>query len=106
MKYIDVFDKLVDQYNNSVHSSIKMSPVEASEKKNENKVFRNLYPDFWGKTVTPYFLVGDNVRITKKTKLFEKGFTPHWTKEVFTINKIILTIPTTYKITDLSEEEI
>ena len=33
-KYIDVLDKLVDQYNNSVHSTIKMSPVAASLKKN------------------------------------------------------------------------
>ena len=45
-KYIDVLDKLVDQYNYLVHSSIKMSPVEASQKKNENIIFRNLYPDF------------------------------------------------------------
>ena len=49
-KYIDVLDKLVDQYNNTVYSSLNMSPVEASLKKNENKVFRNLYPDFGGKT--------------------------------------------------------
>ena len=27
-KYIDVLDKLADQYNNTVHSSIKMSSVE------------------------------------------------------------------------------
>ena len=106
MKYIDVFDKLVDQYNNSVHSSIKMSHVKASQKKNENKVLRNLYPDFGDKTLTSYFSVGDNVRITKKTKLFEKGFTPHWTEEVFTISKIIVTIPTIYKIPDLNGEEI
>ena len=45
-KYIDVLDKLAYQYNNTVHSSIKMTPVEASLKKNENKVWRNLYPDF------------------------------------------------------------
>ena len=101
-----MLDKLVDQYNNSVHSSIKMFPVEASQKNNENKIFRNLYPHFVGKTLTPYFSVGDNVRITKKRNLFEKGFTPRWTEEVFTINKIILTIPTTYKITDLNGEEI
>ena len=37
-KYIDVLNTLVDQYNNSVHSSIKMTLVEASLKKNENKV--------------------------------------------------------------------
>ena len=63
-------------------------------------------PDFGVKTLTPYFSVGDNVRLTKKTKLFEKGFTPRWTEVVFTINKIILTIPTTNKITDLNGEEI
>ena len=38
--------------------------------------------------------------------MFEKGCTPRWTEGVFTINKIIVTIPTTYKITDLNEEEI
>ena len=43
-----------------------MSPKEASRKENENKVWRNLYPEFGGKTLTPKFLIGDNVRITKK----------------------------------------
>ena len=38
--------------------------------------------------------------------MFEKGFTPRWTKVVFTFNKIILTIPTTYKIADLNGEKI
>ena len=36
-KYVDVLDLLVDQYNNTIHSSIKMSPKEASRKENENK---------------------------------------------------------------------
>ena len=42
-KYIDILDKLVDQYNNTTHSSIGMTPKEASEKRNEAKVWRNLY---------------------------------------------------------------
>ena len=54
-KYIVVLDKLVDLYNNTVHSSIKMSPVQASLTKNENKVWRNLYPEFGGKTLTQNF---------------------------------------------------
>ena len=37
-KYIDVLDLLVEQYNNTIHSSIKMTPVEASGEVNENKV--------------------------------------------------------------------
>ena len=67
-KYVDVLDLLVDQYNNAIHSSIKMTPKEASRKKNENKVWRNLYPEFGGKTLTPKFSIGDNVIITKKEK--------------------------------------
>ena len=41
-KYVDVLDILVDQCNNTIHSSIKMTPKEASRKENENKVWRNL----------------------------------------------------------------
>ena len=43
--YWDKLDKLVDDYNNRKHSSIKMTPIEASKKENENKVFANLYGD-------------------------------------------------------------
>ena len=64
--FVDILDLLVDQYNNAIHSSIKMTPKEASRKENENKVWRNLYPEFGGKTLTPKFSIGDNVRITKK----------------------------------------
>ena len=84
-KYVDVLDLLVDQYNNTIHSLIKMSPKEASRKENENKVRRNLYPEFGGKTLAPKFLIGDNVRITKKKMC--KGYTQRWTKEVFKIRK-------------------
>ena len=31
-KYIDVLDLHVDQYNNTIHSSIKMTPIEASQR--------------------------------------------------------------------------
>jgi len=44
-KYIDVLDDFVERYNNTRHSSMKMTPVEASKKENEVRVYRNLYPD-------------------------------------------------------------
>ena len=59
-----------------------------------------------GKTLTPKFSIGDHVRITKKKKIFDKGYTQIWTEDVFTISKMQLTIPVTYKITDYNEEEI
>jgi len=45
-KYIDVLDDFVERYNNTRHSSIKMTPVEASKKTNAINVYRNLYPGF------------------------------------------------------------
>ena len=45
-----------------------MTAKEASRKENKNKVWRNLYPEFRGKTLTSKFLIGNNVQITKKGK--------------------------------------
>ena len=83
-----------------------MTPKEASRKENENKVWRNLYPEFGGKILTPKFSIGDHVRIIKKKQTFDKGYTQRWSEEVFKISKIQLTIPLTYKITDYNGEEI
>ena len=105
--YIDVLPDLVKDYNNTVHSSIKMTPIEASKKKNELTVWRNLYPDRYKiYDLTPKFSVGDKVRITKKKKVFEKGYTTRWTEEIFTIKEIQNTNPITYKLKDLNKKEI
>ena len=46
------------------------------------------------------------MRISKKKKTFEKGFTPNWTEELFIVSAVRSTIPITYKLTDLKGEEI
>ena len=51
-------------------------------------MWRNLYPEFGGKTLTRKFSIGDSVRITKKKKTFNKGYTQRWMKEIFKISKI------------------
>ena len=105
--YIDVLPDLVEDYNNTVHSSTKLTPKEASKKKNELTVWRNLYPDRYKKyDITPKFSVGDEVKITKKKKVFEKGYTTRWTEEIFTITEVQNTNPVTYKLADLQGEEI
>ena len=105
--YIDQLPDLVKEYNNTRHSSMKMTPVKASKKENELKVWRNLYPEHLEiRDINPKFSVGDKVRISKKKKTFEKGYTTRWTKEIFTIVEVNLTSPVTYKIADLNGEEI
>ena len=105
--YMNVLPNLVKDYNNTVHSSTKLTPIDASKKKNELTVWRNLYPDrFKINELTPKFSVGDEVRITKKKKVFEKGYTTRWTEEIFTIKEIRNTNPITYKLEDLQGEEV
>jgi len=95
-KYIDILDEFVNWYNNTVHSSIKMTPTEASKTENENQVWRNLYGDYSPpERKAPKFSIDDNVRITKKKSIFEKGCTPRWTEEVFLqFQKFVTRIPT------------
>ena len=53
------------------------------------------YPEFGSKILAPKFSICDHVRITKKKKTFDKGYTQRWTEEVFKISKIQFTIPVT-----------
>ena len=106
--YWDKTDKLVDDYNNTKHSSVKMNPKKASKKENEKNVLVNLYGDliYW-KPEKQKFAIGDKVRISKyKRRVFDKGYTPNWTEEVFVVNKVIPTKPVTYEIIDSMGEKI
>ena len=106
-QYLDILPKILKQYNNTKHNSTKMTPIEASKKKNEGIVYFNLYGDMEISKQKPKFEIGDKVRISKyKRKVFDKGYTPNWTEEVFTIDKIQYTNPITYKLKDLNNEEI
>ena len=94
--YLDVLPKLVSSYNNTVHSAINMSPIDASACSSQ-ELFRRLYgydskremltgqADFHGKMLS----VGTTVRIKYHEKLMDKGYYPSWTDEVFTIAKAI-----------------
>ena len=105
--YINVLPDLVKEYNNTRHFSIKMTPVKASKKENELRVWRNLYPEHFERhDIKPKFSVGDKVRISKKKNTFEKGYTTRWTEEIFTMIEVKHTSPITYKIADLIGEEI
>ena len=54
----------------------------------------------------PKFKVDDHVRISKCKNIFAKGYTPNWFEEVFVVKEIKNTVPWTYVINDLNNEEI
>ena len=99
--YLDILPEILKRYNNTKHRSIKMTPAEASRKENEGTVYFNLFGDMNPTSTKPKYRVGDKVRISKY-----KGYTPNWSEEVFTVDKIQYTNPITYRLKDQSGEEI
>jgi hypothetical protein len=77
---------LVEFYNNTYNRSIKTKPVDVNIK-NEDQVWLNLYGDQKQKLKLK-FKIGDNVRLSKSKRAFEKGYTSNWTKEIFVIYQI------------------
>ena len=107
--YIDVLPEMIKKYNSTYHRSIESTPTDARKPANYQHVFDALYDGKnlqIGKKTKPKFKIGDKVRIVKKKKTFEKGYTTNWTEEIFTVIKVQPTIPVTYKIEDTRGEEI
>ncbi|XP_070169701.1 uncharacterized protein [Polyergus mexicanus] len=71
MRPIDVTPAIADKLLNTVYSNIKIAAPAR-------------------------FKVADPVRVSKFKTIFEKGFTPNWTTEIFRITKIQRTNPITY----------
>ena len=78
--YIDKLDDIVDEYNNTYHTTIKMKPIDVKDNININTSKKVNYKD-------PKFKVGDRVRISKYKNIFAKGYMPNWSEEVFVIKK-------------------
>ena len=97
--YYDVLDDVVNEYDNTKQNTIKMKPKDAGY---NNK---RVYIDEHNKKDSR-FKIGDRVRISKFKNIFAKGYTPNWSKEIFIFNKVNDTVPYTYNLQDLNDEEI
>ena len=96
--YFDVLD-IVNKYNNAVHRAIKMKPIDVT-----SDSYAEYNEDSNKKD--PKFKVGDHVRISKYKNIFPKGYATNWSEKVFVVSKIKSTVPWTYVISDLNDEEI
>ena len=106
--YYDVLDDVVNKYNNTKHSTIKMKPIDGKDTTKSTSLERNnkrVYIDEHNEKDSR-FKVGDRVRISKFKNIFAKGYTPNWSKEIFIVDKINDTVPYTYNLKDLNDEEI
>ena len=97
--FFDLLVDIVNKYNNAVHRTIKIKPIDIADDSyaQYNKDFNKNDPNF---------KVGDHVRISKHKNIFVKRYTPNWSEEVFVVSKIKNTFPWTYVVNDLGGEEI
>ena len=98
---IDVLPTITKQYNNRIHSSTKLTPIQASLKKNEGYVYNNLLDK--RKKMKPKFQVNDLVRVADLKKTFSKGDTTNWSYKLYKITEIINDTLPSYKIDNLKE---
>ena len=96
--YYDVLHDVVNKYNNTKHSTIKMKPVDVVDNK---RVYIDEHNEKDSK-----FKAGDRVRISRYKNIFAKGYAPNWSSEIFIVDKVNDTIPYTYNLKDLNDEEI
>ena len=99
--WIDVLPKITKQYNNKIHSSTELTPIQASLKKNEGYVYKNLIDK--RKKIKPKFQINDLVRTADLKRTFSKGDTTNWSYKLYKITEIINDTIRSYKIDNLKE---
>src|SRR6266853_4930845 len=108
-RWLEVLPELLRAYNASKHRSIGMAPDD---------VTANVEHELWtrqeakepqkvtAKEPKTRFVVGDEVRLSKAKNVFEKGYLPNWTEEIFIVNRVLNTMPIQYKVRDYRNAEI
>ena len=102
--WIKDLDKLVKVYNNSYHRTIKMKPIDASKKSNENIVRKNYNFEITDNKLK--FSIGDKVRVSLLKNTFEKGYTSNWSEQIYIIDDIKSSNVHYYYLKDLNEEKL
>ena len=99
--WVDILPTITKQYNKKVHSSTKLTPIQASLKKNEGYVYKNLSDK--RKKLKSKFQINDLVRVADLKKTFSKGDKTNWSYKLYKTTEIINDTIPSYKIDNLSE---
>ena len=100
-KWIDISPNVTKQYNIRVHTSTKLTPIQASLKKNESYVYKNLLDK--RNKITPNFQINDLVRTADLKRTFSRGDTTNWSYKLYKITEILHDTIPTYHIDNLPE---
>ena len=99
--WLSELPSVVKQYNNTIHSSTKMTPIQASKKSNEKIVYNNLKDN--RETQKPKFKLGQLVHTADIKRVFSKGDSTNWSYKLYTITEVIHDTIPSYRIDYLPE---
>jgi hypothetical protein len=108
--WISVIPKITDAINHTICRSTGLRPFDIDEK-NANNVWEELYAPL----VRNYneitrnklkFSKGDAVRISRAKPIFEKGYHPKFSDEIFFVSTLSNSIPHYYGLIDYKDEPI
>ena len=85
--WLSELSSVVNKYNNTIHKSIKMTPIQASKKSNERKVYYNLQDK--REKQTPKYKLGQLVRTADIKRVFSKGDSTNYSYKLCTITEVI-----------------
>lgn len=91
VKWVNKLKDFIDIYNNTPHRGLNnIKPNESSEKKEE---LLKLNIEKINHMINIKFKLneGDKVRLKEQSKTFEKGYTPKWSSEIYTVKRINIT---------------
>lgn len=115
-RYVDVLQKLVDAYNNSIHRSIRMAPSRV-KMSDTSAIFKRLFPGFKNEhDLRSYiaqqdisktkFKIGSLVRIKYYLNVMEHRFLPNYSDQIYRVTSIVKGYPRyRYRLSHLDKEE-
>ena len=99
--WISELPSVIKQYNNTIHHSTKLTPIQASKKSNEKLVYSNLQDK--RKILDPKYKLGQLVRTADIKRVFSKSDSTNWSYKLYTITEVLHDTIPTYKINYLPE---
>ena len=99
--WLSELPSVIKHYNNTLHNSTKMKPIDASKRANEKKVYTSLQDRRVRQQ--PKFKLGQLIRTADIKRVFSKGDSTNYSYKLYTITEVIHNTIPSYRINYLPE---
>ena len=83
--WTDILPAVLKKYNNRIHGTTELSPIDARKPENQIEVYMNIRQKAQFKRKYPKLNLSDQVRTYIKPHTFKKGWDTSWSREVYKI---------------------